>query len=69
MIERVKQELWQIYENTENENSKIKILNIIAAKCKAQSDLMTSDKLWKIRGDIQHDLKIKSMFGRYQFEA
>lgn len=69
MIERVQQELWQIYEKTENENTKIKILGIIAAKCKIQSDLFTSNKLWKIRGDIQHDLKIKSMYGTYEYES
>lgn len=69
MIERVNQELWKIYKDTKNENTKIKILNTIAAKCKTQSDLLTSEKLWKVRGDIQHDLKIRSLFGRYQHES
>lgn len=69
MLERVNQELWKIYEDTENEDTKIKILNTIAAKCKTQFDLFSSGRIWKIRGDIQNDLKIKSLFGKYQYES
>lgn len=67
-IEKVNQELWKLYENAKDEDKKIKILNMISSKCKTHIDMMTSDKLWKLRSSIQGDLKIKSMFGKYRSE-
>ena len=48
-INRVGNELWQIYENTKDENKKVKILNLINTTSKSSSDLMSERHLLKTR--------------------
>ena len=52
IIDKVLQELWNLYDNTKDENKKITILNIIAQKCKIHNDMMSINSLWEVRGRI-----------------
>jgi len=64
-IQRVLEELWNLYEKTKDENKKLNILNQIADKAKLQSEMMVKNNSDDIRGQIQHELKIKNRYGQY----
>jgi len=49
MIDKVLQELWNIFETTKDDNKKIRILNIIAQKCKMHVDMMGANHLLEVR--------------------
>lgn len=55
-ITRVSNELWKIFENTKDENKKIKILNFITSNSKSSSELM----------DDKHLLSSRSFVSRIQ---
>jgi len=61
MVERVTQELWELYENTEDQILKLKILSTIADKCKLYSDIMQPIQLFKIREMIHDELRSSSV--------
>ena len=67
-VEKVIQEFWNIYESTEDENKKLKLLNFIAEKSKLHSEMMRPNNLLKVRQDMQHELKIKKMYGSYPYQ-
>lgn len=64
-IQRVSEELWNLFEKTKDENKKLNILNQIADKAKLQSEMMVKNNSDDIRGQIQHELKIKNRYGQY----
>jgi len=63
-FENLIQELFKIYENTKDENLKIKILNEVAQKKKVQNDMLDPKKLVKVREMIIHERDFKSYYGR-----
>ena len=67
-VEKVIQEFWNIYESTEDENKKLKLLNFIAEKSKLHSEMMRPNNLLQVRQDMQHELKIKKMYGSYPYQ-
>ena len=68
-IEKVIQEFWDIYENTEDENKKLKLLNFIAEKSKLHSQMMQPNNLLKVRQDVQNELRYKNIYGYYPRQA
>jgi len=67
IIEKVLQELWKLFENTEDEELKLKVLKTIAEKRKLQVDLLDSKRLLEVR-DIVHrellpDTPMTNIFG------
>ena len=52
MIDKVLQELWNIFETTKDDNKKIRILNIIAQKCKMHVDMMGANRLFEVRSRL-----------------
>ena len=68
-VEKVIQEFWHIYENTEDENKKLKLLNFIAEKSKLHSQMMQPNNLLKVRQDVQHELKFKNIYGYYPYQG
>ena len=65
MIEKVIQELWKIYDDMEDDNEKLKVLNLIAEKSKMQTQMLNPNNILKVRQDMQHELKIKKTYGHY----
>lgn len=68
MIGKVIQELWKIYDDMEDVDKKVKVLNIIAEKSKMHSEMLNPNNILKVRQDMQHELKIKEMYGSYRYE-
>ena len=68
MIEKVIQELWKIYDDMEDDDKKVKVLNIIAEKSKMHSEMLNPNNILKVRQNMQHELKLKKMYCRYQYE-
>ena len=64
-IQKVIQELWNIYENTKKETIKQSLLNQIAEKSKLHSEMITRNNLFDVRAFTQHELRIKKEFGYY----
>jgi len=64
-IQKVIQELWNLYENTKDEAKKQSLLNQIADKSKLHSEMITRNNLLDVRAFTQHELKIKKAFGYY----
>ena len=67
IIEKVTQELWKLFENTEDEKLKLKVLKTIAEKCKLKGNLLDSNRLLEVR-DIVHsellpDTSMTNIFG------
>ena len=48
-IHKVVNELWKIFENTKDEDKKIKILNLITTNSKSASEMMNKDNLLDVR--------------------
>ena len=69
MIEKVIQELWKIYDDMEDDDKKLKVLNLIAEKSKMHIEMLNPNNILKVRQDMQHELKIKNMYGKYPYES
>jgi len=64
-IQKVIQELWNLYENTKDEAKKQSLLNQIAEKSKLHSEMMTRNNLLDVRSFTQQQLTYKKAFGYY----
>jgi len=62
IIDKVTKELWTLYEKTEDEKLKLKILNTIAEKRKLHSNLLDSKNLLQLRDNIHSELAPKPIF-------
>jgi hypothetical protein len=65
VMEQVLQELWKNYKNTKDEGMKLRILKLIADKTKIHADMINQKNVLEIRTHVQHQLKVKKMFGKY----
>ena len=63
-FENVIQQLLEIFENTNDDNLKVKILNDIAQKRKMQTDMLDPKRLVKIREMMIRERDFKSYYGR-----
>ena len=63
-FENVIQQLLEIFENTNDDNLKVKILNDIAQKRKMQNDMLDPKRLVKIREMMIRERDFKSYYGR-----
>ena len=62
IIDKVTKELWNLYEKTEDEKLKLKILNTIAEKRKLYANLLDSKNLLHVRDSIHSELAPKPVF-------
>ncbi len=62
MVKRVNQELWKLYEETEDEKLKLKILSTIAEKSKLHSQMLDSSNFLKVRNQIHEELSPTNVF-------
>jgi len=62
IIDKVTKELWNLYEKTEDEKLKLKILSTIAEKRKLHSNLLDSKNLLQVRDNIHNELSPKPIF-------
>jgi len=60
-VERVYQELWELYEKTEDQKLKLKILSTIAEKAKLYTDMIRPLQLFKIREMVHDELRSSSL--------
>jgi len=60
VFEKVNMELWKLYEQTEDEKLKLKILNTIAEKRKLQVYLLDPKHLLQVRESIHNELAPKT---------
>lgn len=60
-VERVSHELWELYEKTEDQKLKLKILSTIAEKSKLYIDMIRPIQLFKIREMIHDELRSSSL--------
>jgi len=60
VFEKVNMELWKLYEQTEDEKLKLKILNTIAEKRKLQVYLLDPKHLLQVRESIHNELAPKA---------
>ena len=63
-FENVIQQLLEIFENTNDDNLKVKILNDIAQKRKMQIDMLDPKRLVKVREMMIRERDFKSYYGR-----
>ena len=64
-VQKVIQELWNLYENTKDEAKKQSLLNQIAEKSKLHYEMIARNNLCDMRSFTQHELKIKKAHGYY----
>lgn len=62
IIDKVTKELWNLYEKTDDDKLKLKILNTIAEKRKLHANLLDSKNLLQVRDSIHNELAPKTMF-------
>ncbi len=62
IIDKVTKELWNLYEKTEDEKLKLKVLNTIAEKRKLHANLLDSKNLLQVRNSIHNELVPKTKF-------
>jgi len=55
-------EMWKLFEKTEDEKLKLNILRTIIEKCKLKVDLMDPNRLLKIRNTIHDELSPRNPF-------
>lgn len=72
-LDKVQQKLWDIFENTQNESLKVKILSIITKRCKMHADLMNNNHLLEVRRRVGWELDSPfksdvSSFNKLKFE-
>jgi len=67
IIEQVTRELWKLYEETEDEKLKLKILNTIAEKRRLMQDMMNPSKLLRVRNEVHEELTPHSGFEPLNF--
>jgi len=68
IIEQVTRELWKLYEETEDEKLKLKILNTIAEKRRLIQDMMNPSKLLRVRNQLHEELAPRSAFEPLNFD-
>ena len=61
-ITKVSNELWKIFDNTKNEDKKIKILNLITSNSKSSSELMDDKHLVSSRSFVQKVQDHRAMY-------
>jgi predicted transcriptional regulator len=66
-IQRVSNELWNIYDDVKEENNKIKILNNIAQNSKLSLQMISND-IWEMRNSIYAERNQKS-FSTFCWDA
>jgi len=62
MLKKVSQELWNLFEKTEDEKLKLKILSTIADKSKLHSDMLDPSHFLKLRNQIHEELSPSNIF-------
>jgi len=62
IIDKVTKELWNLYEKTDDDKLKLKILNTIAEKRKLHANLLDSKNLLQVRDSIHSELAPKAVF-------
>ncbi len=67
IIEQVTRELWKLYEETEDEKLKLKILNTIAEKRRLVQEMMNPSKLLRVRNQVHEELTPHSAFEPLDF--
>jgi len=67
IIEQVTRELWKLFEETEDEKLKLKILNTIAEKRRLMQDMMNPSKLLRVRNQVHEELAPHSAFEPLNF--